>query len=161
MSPRAAWQLEAIGFTNVYDYVNGKVEWMLDRQPHEGTGPHYAMAGEVATKERLHTCGLGSTVGESAQAMEESSDTFCLVLNDEGVVLGRLRKSHRDAMSDDPVERVMETGPTTVRPSEPARDLLERMERRNVPAVVVTTSKGVLLGVAHLDGLRRLVKESE
>lgn len=161
MSPRAAWQLEAMGFTDVYDYVNGKGEWMLDRQPTEGTGPHYAMAGEVATKKGLHTCGLGSTVGESARAMEQSGDTFCLVLNNEGVVLGRLRQKHRDATSDDRVEQVMETGPTTVRPNEPAKELLERMERRKVPAVVVTTNKGVLIGVARPTDLRRLVKESE
>ena len=161
MSPRAAWQLEAMGVTNVYDYVDGKVEWMLDRQPTEGTGPHHAMAGEVATKERLQTCVLGSTVGESARAMEQSGDTFCLVLNEEGVVLGRLRKKHRDAASDEPVEKVMETGPTTVRPNQPAKELVERMERRNVPAVVVTTKKGVLVGVARRTDLRRLVEESE
>ena len=160
MSPRAAWQLEAMGFTDVYDYVNGKVEWTLDRQPMEGTGPHYAMAGEVATKERLHTCVLGSTVGESTRAMEQSGDTFCLVLNDQDVVLGRLRQKHRDATSDDPVERVMETGPTTVRPNQPAKELLERMERRDVPAVVVTSKKGVLVGVARRTDLRRLVEES-
>jgi CBS domain-containing protein len=161
MSPRAAWQLEVMGFIDVYDYVNGKVEWMLERQPVEGAGPHYAMVGEVATMERLHTCGLGSTVGESARAMEQSGDTFCLVLNEQGIVLGRLRKKHRDATSDDPVERVMETGPTTVRPNEPAKALLERMERRNVPAVVVTTNKGALVGVARRNDLRRLVKEKD
>lgn len=161
MSPRAAWQLEAMGFTDVYDYVNGKVEWTLDGQPTEGTGPHYAMAGEVATKERLHTCVSGSTVGDSARAMEQSGDTFCLVLNDQDVVLGRLRQRHRGATPDDPVEQVMETGPTTVRPNEPAKELLERMERRDVPAVVVTTKKGVLVGVARRNDLRRLVRESQ
>lgn len=160
MSPRAAWQLEAKGFTDVHDYVNGKVEWMVNRQPVEGDGPHYAMVGEVATKDRLHTCVLGSRVGDSARAMEESGDTFCLVLNEEGIVLGRLRKKHRDANSDQAVEDVMETGPTTVRLTEPAGELLERMEAHNVPAVVVTTNKGVLVGVARRHDLRRLVKES-
>ena len=149
-----------MGFTDVYDYVNGKVEWMLDRQPTEGTGPHYAMAGEVATRKRLHTCVLDSTVGDSDRAMEQNGDTFCLVLNDQDVVLGRLRQKHRDATSDDLVEKMMETGPTTVRPNEPAKKLLERMERRDVPAVVVTTNKGVLVGVARHIDLRRLVEES-
>lgn len=160
MSPRAAWQLEAMGFTDVYDYVNGKVEWMLSRHPVEGSGPHHAMVGEVATKDRLHTCVLGTTVGDSTRAMEESGDTFCLVLNDQGVVLGRLRKKHRDAASRDLVEHVMETGPTTVRPTEPAKALLERMEKREGAAVVVTTKKGELLGVGRRDDLRRLVEES-
>ncbi|MDQ3660585.1 MAG: CBS domain-containing protein [Actinomycetota bacterium] len=160
MSSRAAWQLEAMGFTDAYDYVNGKVEWMVNRQPVEGDGPHYPMAGEVTTKDRLHTCALGSAVSDSSRAVEDSADTYCLVLNDHGVVLGRLRKKHREAASNEVVENVMETGPTTVRPTEPAKPLLERMEQRNVPAVVVTTSKGVLVGVARLNDLRRLVKES-
>jgi CBS domain-containing protein len=150
-----------MGFTDVYDYVNGKLEWMVHRQPVEGEGPHYALVGEVATKDRLHTCVLGSSVGDSARAMEGSGDTFCLVVNDEGVVLGRLRKKHRDPDSNEIVDNVMETGPTTVRPTESAKALLERMEKRNVPAVVVTTKKGVLVGVARRNELRRLVKESE
>ncbi len=160
MSPRAAWQLEALGFTDVYDYVNGKVEWMHNRLPIEGKGPHHALVGEVATKERLHTCGLGTKVADSARAMEQSGDTFCLVLNDEGVVLGRLRRSHLEGESDADVESVMEAGPTTVRPTEPAQALLERMEKRNVAAVVVTTNKGVLVGVARKNDLRGLVEDS-
>jgi CBS domain-containing protein len=59
------------------------------------------------------------------------------------------------------VEDVMETGPTTVRPSEPAEALLERMERRNVPAVVVTTKRGELVGIARRGDLRRLIEESK
>lgn len=146
-------------FTDVYDYVNGKVEWMVKGHPVEGTGPHHAMAGEVATKDGLHTCVLGSSVGDSARAMAQSGDSFCLVLNDEGVVLGRLRKKHLDAKSEEIVDDVMETGPTTVRPTESAKALLERMETHHVSAVVVTTDKGVLVGVARRDDLRRLVKE--
>lgn len=161
MSPRAAWQLEAMGFSDVYDYVNGKVEWLFSRLPVEGTGPHYAMAGEVATKDRLHTCVLGSLVEDSARAMEESGDTFCLVLNEAGIVMGRLRQKHREAGSGRLVEDVMETGPTTVRPTEPAEALLERMERRNVPAVVVTTKRGELVGVARRGNLRRLIEGSK
>lgn len=149
-----------MGFTHVYDYVNGKVEWMLQGLPVEGAGPHYAMAGEVATTDGLHTCVLGSTIGDSSRTMKQSGDTFCLVLNDEGVVLGRLRKKHRDDTSDEAVETVMETGPTTVRPHESAKELLERMEKRSVDAVTVTTKKGLLVGVARRKDLRRLVEES-
>lgn len=160
MSPRAAWQLEVMGFTDVYDYVNGKVEWMLQGLPVEGAGPHYPMAGEVATTQGLHTCGLGTTIGDSSRAIKHSGDTFCLVLNDEDVVLGRLRKQHLDESSEAAVETVMETGPTTVRPDESAKQLLERMDKRSVEAVVVTTKKGVLVGVARRKDLRRLVEES-
>lgn len=160
MSPRAAWQLEAMGFTEVYDYTNGKIEWMLNRLPLEGSGPHYAMVGEVATRDRLHTCVLGSSVEDSASAMQESGDTFCLVLNEAGIVMGRLRKKHRETVSSRLVEDVMETGPTTVRPTESAEALLERMERRDVPAVVVTTKQGELVGIARRGDLRRLIEVS-
>ncbi len=42
---------------------------------------------------------------------------------------------------DAAVEEVMEPGPTTVRSSEAAEGLLKRMRKRNVPTVMVTTSK--------------------
>jgi len=161
MSPRAAWQLEAIGFAVVYDYVDGKVDWLLNGLPAEGAGPHYAMVGEVASTQGLHTCVLGSAVKDASSAMEESGDTFCLVVNDRGVVLGRLRRKHLDQAAEDLVESVMETGPTTVRPNEGAQALLERMEKRKVPAVIVTQKDGILIGVVPRSDLRRLVEESQ
>ncbi|MBK5228520.1 MAG: CBS domain-containing protein [Actinobacteria bacterium] len=160
MSPRAACQLEAMGFNDVYDFVDGKIEWMVNGLPVEGNGPHFAMAGEVATKDGVHTCILGSMVTESVREMKERGESFCLVLNSEDIVLGRLRKKQLDPDSDALVETVMETGPTTVRPIEPAKPLLERMEKHNVPAIVVTTKKGQLVGVARREDLRRLVEES-
>lgn len=160
MSPRAAWQLEAMGFTDVYDFVDGKIEWMVQGLPVEGKGPHFAMAAEVATKAGVHTCVLGSRVSDSAAAMERRGQSFCLVLNDQDIVLGRLRNKHLEPDSDELVETVMEAGPTTVRPTEPAKALLERMAKRNVPAVVVTTKRGRLIGVARSEHLRRLLEES-
>ena len=149
-----------MGFSDVYDFVDGKIEWMINGLPVEGNGPHFAMAGEVATRDGVHTCVPGSMVRESVREMEERGESFCLVLNGEGIVLGRLRKKQLDLDSGDLVETVMETGPTTVRPTEPATPLLERMEKRNVSAVVVTTKKGQLCGVARREDLRRLVEES-
>jgi rhodanese-related sulfurtransferase len=37
MSPRAVWRLEAMGFSRVYDYAVGKVDWMAAGLPTEGT----------------------------------------------------------------------------------------------------------------------------
>ena len=45
--------------------------------------------------------------------------------------------------------------------SGPAEALLERMEHRNVPAVVVTTKRGELVGIARRGDLRRLIEESK
>ena len=55
MSPRAAWRLESIGFTRVYDYVAGKADWGSFGLPLEGTkGPR---AGEYVRAD-VPTCRL-------------------------------------------------------------------------------------------------------
>jgi hypothetical protein len=66
----------------------------------EGTGPHFALAGGVATRKGVHICVPGSTVMEAAREMRERGDSFCLVLNSEGDVLGRLRQKQLDPDSD-------------------------------------------------------------
>ncbi|HEX2241221.1 MAG TPA: CBS domain-containing protein [Actinomycetota bacterium] len=85
-----------------------------------------------------------------------------MVLNDEDVLLGRLRKkSAAAAPPEAKVEEVMQIGPTTVRPTAGAEDLLDRMQKRNVPAVLVTTGKGKFLGIARQRHLRALVEKSK
>ncbi len=159
MSPRAAWQLEAMGFVDVYDYVDGKVDWMAHGSRTEGPGPHYALLGEVADRSAVLTCRLGDRVGDVKDELESASHDYCVVLNNRDIVLGRLREKDVKGEPDEPVERVMEPGPTTVRPTESAKGLLERMRKRNVPAVIVTTKRGRLLGVASRRALERLVSE--
>jgi CBS domain-containing protein len=68
-----------------------------------------------------------------------------------------MRTKNVQGAPDQVVERVMEPGPTTVRPKEPASALLERMKKRKVPAVIVTTKNGCLLGAATREALERLV----
>lgn len=46
--PRAAWLLERYGFDQVYDYVDGKSDWMAFALPVEGeAGP---FAGDALSK---------------------------------------------------------------------------------------------------------------
>ena len=157
MSPRAAWQLEAMGFSEVYDFVDGKIEWLSHGLPVEGKGPHYAVAGEVADREAVLACRLGDRVGDAAHQLDTVPHDYCVVLNDQDIVLGRMRKKNVPGPEDSPVERVMEPGPTTVRPNEPAKGLLERMKKKKVPAVIVTTNKGRLMGTVTQEALERLL----
>jgi CBS domain-containing protein len=161
MSPRAAWQLEAMGFVEVYDYAEGKIDWKARGLPTEGKGPHYAVAGEVADREAVLACRLGDRVGDLSLKLERVPHDYCVVLNDQDIVLGRMRTKNLQGSPDQVVERVMEPGPTTVRPKEPAEALLERMRMRNVPAVIVTTKSGRLLGAATQEALERLVGKSQ
>lgn len=136
MSPRAAWRLERLGF-EAYDYVGGKVDWLAAGMPtvHVEPGPPSAL--DAADRDPP-TCAPDAAVGELPAPV--------LVVNDHGVVLGRVRPGARpDAIAED----VMEPGPTTVRANEPLDDLLTRMERRKVHEIVITTPEGRLLGVVY------------
>jgi hypothetical protein len=128
MSPRAAWQLEALGFTQVYDYAEGKLDWIAHGFPVEGRGPHYAVAGEVADHDAVLTCTVGHLLGDLSEKLDSVPHDYCVVLNEHGVVLGRMRKKNVVGPADQPVDVVMEPGPTTLRPKEPAKGLLERMK---------------------------------
>jgi CBS domain-containing protein len=71
------------------------------------------------------------------------------VVNEQRIVLGRLRVSVAPADGARRVEDVMEAGPATVRAHEPLIPLLERMARRQVGEIIVTTPEGELLGVVR------------
>ena len=157
MSPRAAWQLEALGFSDVYDFVDGKIEWISHGLPLDGEGPHFAVAGEIADRASILTCRLGDRLGDVAHELDTVPHEYCVVLNDLDIVLGRMRKKNLRGADDTPVEHVMEPGPTTVRGTEPAPELLERMRKKRVPAVIVTTNKGRLLGTVTQAALERLL----
>ena len=157
MSPRAAWQLEAMRFSDVYDFVDGKIEWISHGLPVEGAGPHFAVAGEVADRGAVLACRIGDRLGEVARKLDTVRHDYCVVLNDRDIVLGRMRKQNLQGPDGTKVEHVMEPGPTTVRASEPAQGLLERMSKKKVPAVIVTTNKGRLMGTVTQEALERLI----
>jgi CBS domain-containing protein len=157
MSPRAAWQLEALGFTQVHDYAEGKLDWIAHGFPVEGNGPHFAVAGQVADRDAVLTCKVGGLVRDVADSLESVPHHYCVVLNDHDVVLGRMRKKNVQGPPDQEVEVVMETGPTTLRPKEPAKALLERMKKKKVPEVIVTTKTGRLIGAVTQEALEALV----
>jgi CBS domain-containing protein len=157
MSPRAAWQLEAMGFSDVSDFVDGKLEWISHGLPLTGTGPHFAVAGEVADRDAVLACRIGDRLGDVAHKLDAVPHDYCVVLNEHDIVLGRMRKKDLRGPDDTAVERVMEPGPTTVRAREPAKGLLERMRTKKVPAVIVTTNKGRLMGTVTQEALDRLL----
>ena len=71
-----------------------------------------------------------------------------MVVNEERVVLGRLRG---DALSQDPhatAEDVMEDGPTTTRADDNLEHLTTRMRNRSVASIVVTDPDGRLIGLS-------------
>jgi len=149
MSPRAAWRLETLGFGAVYDYVAGKADWLARGLPREGANASVPNAGDLADLEPP-TCALGDTLAVVRARLADSRYGFCLVVNEERVLLGRVRKSALPAAGAAALaESVMDAGPSTVRPSEAAAELARRLAVREFQTAIVTTPEGILHGVFH------------
>ncbi len=158
MSPRAAWRLESLGFTQVFDYVAGKADWLASGLPVEGKFADYLRAGNIARTD-VPTCRLTDRLGDVRDRTLDADQNVCVVVNDDRVVLGRLRG---DALRGDPgatVESVMESGPTTTRPDDPLEAITERLKDARVGSILVTTSDGRLLGILYRNDAERVLAE--
>jgi Mg/Co/Ni transporter MgtE len=75
------------------------------------------------------------------------SSPFCVVVNERGIVLGRVRPKDLPAEDDAPVVDFMQLGPATVQRREELSGLVRRMQDKRVTTILVTTPKGELLGM--------------
>ena len=150
MSPRAAWRLEALGFTEVYDYVAGKADWGSAGLPIDGTVTEDPTARAAADRD-APTCSLTDELATVRASTRSAGWDTCLVVNEERVVLGRLGRAAIAADDESSVEEAMSNGPGTVRPDEPLEPLLARLREHGLTQAVVTTSDGRLVGVVRID----------
>ncbi len=107
------------------------------------------------------TCASDDPVGEVRERISRSGHDFCVVVNDEDVILGLLRG---DTLAKDEKARacdVMELGPKTTPPSEPVRELLEARSSQGVKEFLVATSHGILLGGMSRDGAERALLDNQ
>src|SRR5438309_1380223 len=144
MSPRAAWRLESIGFTKVHDYVAGKADWGSFGLALEGTKG--LRAGEFVRAD-VPTCRLDERLQDVRRVVSGSGWDTCIVVNESGVVLGRLGRKALASEEDVAVEAVMTAGPSTVRPSITLAAIVERMQSQKLTSALVTRSDGRLVGV--------------
>jgi predicted transcriptional regulator len=157
MSPRAAWRLERLGFTKVFDFVPGKLAWLAMGWRREGTAAAAPNAGEVARR-ATPTCALDDRVGEVSEEVLAVGREVCIVVNDAGIVQGRLRGRALEEMPEATAEEAMEIGPTTIRPNEPLEPLVERMHRRGVRTIIVSDLKGRLVGILYREDAERALE---
>jgi len=147
-----------MGFEHVYDYVGGKLEWLAHALPLEGAGPHHAVAGDVVD-EHVVTCGPDAGLDEIRAILDSHDASSCVIVNDHGVVLGRVR---RKRLTLSPVlDDVIEPGPSTVQLTEPLGPLTERMTNAKVESILVTTANGELLGVLHRTRATKFLESNE
>lgn len=145
MSPRAAWRLEALGFAEVHDYVDGKLDWLAAGLPTEGTNAERPRAGDVARAD-TPTCRLEEPIGQVRERVHAAGWDACVVVNDERVVLGLLREEELERPQGR-IEQVMRPGPSTFRPHVPVEEMTAFMGAHDLPTSPITTSDGRLIGI--------------
>jgi hypothetical protein len=131
----------------VYDYVPGKVDWLVNQRPIEGERAGQPTVGGYA-RDDVVTCALEDRVGPVREFVAGSPYPFALVLGAGRVLLGRLRASRLDCDPELRADEVMEPGPKTYRPHKPAAAIVEDLAGRGLRWAIVTTPRGVFIGVA-------------
>ena len=154
MSPRAAWRLESLGFTEVYDYVAGKVDWLAAGLPTEGANAQRPRAADVAARD-VPTCRLDERLGDVSARVIEAGWDVCVVVNDHLIVLGLLRSAELSGDPDTLIEQAMRPGPSTFRPQVDIEEMARYMVEHDVPSSPVTTSEGRLVGLLRRDDATR------
>jgi CBS domain-containing protein len=145
MSPRAACRLEQLGFTDVYDYVPGKADWLAAGLPREGEAAAISFAADIATPV-VPTCDYRQSVDAALEQLAATGHGFCVVVSDENVVLGMFYVDEAQPGAGT-VADAMCPGPATVRASEPVEPLVQRMRRAGVDGILVTDPEGRLIGL--------------
>jgi len=147
-----------MGFTEVYDYVNGKVDWMSAGLPTEGTNASKPRAGDVARKE-APTCRLDERLGDVQQRVRAAGWNASVVVNPERVVLGLLREKELGGDPDQFVEQAMRPGPSTFRPFVLVAELAQFMSEHELENSPITTSDGRLVGLLLREDAKKAADE--
>jgi CBS domain-containing protein len=160
MSPRAAARLATLGFARVYDYVAGKADWGSLNLPLEGRAGSETRAGAHARPD-IPTCRLDEPLRDVRERVEEAGWDTCFVVDEAGVVFGRLGRSALRGDHDLNVEETMTAGPSTVRPSARLEAMVKRMREQNLGNLPVTTSDGRLVGLLTREDAERALSALE
>jgi CBS domain-containing protein len=107
------------------------------------------------------TCRLDERVGDVAARVSAQGWDMCLVVNEHGILLGRLNRKELKADGDQRIEQVMRPGPSTYRPDVSAVEMRHVMTHKGIGALPVTTGDGRLVGVLCREALEDVADEVE
>jgi CBS domain-containing protein len=147
-----------MGFSHVYDYADGKLDWMAAGLPTEGTNADRPRAGDVARTE-VPTCRLEERLGEVRERVRAAGWDACVVVNDSRVVFGLLRS---EELGGDPalhVEEAMRPGPSTFRPYVSIEEVARFLSEHDIRNSPITTSDGRLVGLLRRVDAERITGE--
>ncbi|HEU4345562.1 MAG TPA: CBS domain-containing protein [Candidatus Binatia bacterium] len=96
---------------------------------------------------QVPTCHLTDSAAQAKQRAAAFGLNLCPVVNEQGVVLGVVTADRWTRDPGAPAEKIMEPGPTTLRPSASVNQATELLDKQDAEAVLVTSSDGILMGV--------------
>jgi predicted transcriptional regulator len=140
-----------LGFEEVSDYSDGKLDWMAAGLPTEGEEANVRDAGQMARTD-VPTCGLNEKLGDVRARVRSSGWDLCVVVNEERIVLGQLREQE---LAKDPslrAEEAMTPGPGTYRPYISIGEIAHILVHHDLPGTLITTSDGRLIGALSRKG---------
>jgi CBS domain-containing protein len=129
----------------------------------EGRTAGRRRAIQVARQD-IPTCRAAERLGDVHDRVRAAGHDVCIVVNDDRVVLGRLRGKVWENDPNATVEDVMQLGPATIRPDPFLHEIVERLQRRKIGSILVTSygshEGGRLLGVLYREDVERVLAES-
>ena len=147
----------------MHDYAGGKADWAVHGLPLEGRTAGRRRVIDVARKD-IPTCGPRERLGDVRGRVRAAGHDVCIVVNERGIVLGRLRRDCWEREAEAPTEDCMELGPPTERPDKFLTEVIERL--RKVGSLLVTwygrdEDGGRLIGVLHRADVERVLEENK
>jgi Mg/Co/Ni transporter MgtE len=97
----------------------------------------------------------GDRLADICGFVDETGWETSFVVDEKGVVLGRVGRRAIREREDVSAEEAMTLGPSTIRPSARLRYAAERMQREGLTSLPVTTSEGRLVGLLLLADAER------
>jgi CBS domain-containing protein len=129
--------------------VAGKADWGSAGLPLEGTNGSETRAG-AHLRTDVPRCRPGDRLQDVCEQLDDSDWDTCFVVDDRGVVLGRIGRLAIRGRANVLAEEAMTLGPSTVRPSARLEAMVEQMQRQKLTNLPVTTSDGRLVGLLSL-----------
>lgn len=142
----------------MFDYTDGKLDWLAAGLPTEGTNAERPRAGDVA-RDDVPTCGSEEPIGDVRERVSAAGWDACVVVNEERVVFGLLRAEELAKGTDEPVSAVMRPGPSTFRPHVPIGEMAHYMIDHDLASSPITTSDGRLVGLLTVEDAARVAHE--
>lgn len=142
----------------MYDYEDGKLDWLAAGLPSEGTNAERPRAGDVARKD-VPTCRLDERLGDVRDRAREAGWEACVVVNEERVVFGLLRSKELKANPDLRIDEAMRPGPSTFRPFVSIEEMAAFMVEHDLESSPITTSDGRLVGLLRREDAAKAALE--